>query len=65
MKNKLIKFLLAMGVPFSAMVSGGGGCCNGICSSCSFACTPGVFTLLILAGSYFYGKVKVKAMKHE
>lgn len=64
MKNKLIKFLSAMGVPFSATLSGGGGC-NGICGSCSFACAPGVFTLLILAVSYFYGKVKVKAMRHE
>lgn len=64
MKSKLVKFLLAMGVPASAMLSGGGGC-NGICGGCSFACTPGVFTLLILAGSYFYGKVKVKAMRHE
>lgn len=64
MKNKLINFLLAMGIPFSAMLSRGGGC-NGICGSCSFACTPGIFALLLLAGKYFYYKGKAKVIEHE
>jgi len=64
MKNKFISFLLAMGIPFSAIFSRGTGC-NGICGSCSFTCTPGIFVLLLLVCKYFYGKGKSKVIRHE
>lgn len=64
MKNKFINFLLAVGVPFSAVFSRGTGC-SGICGSCSFVCTPGIFALLLLGCKYFYCKGKAKVIGHE
>lgn len=40
MKNKIITFLLAMGMPVSALYVQSGGC-TGVCGSCGFHCTPG------------------------
>ncbi|MGM9529112.1 MAG: hypothetical protein ACI3XH_03855 [Phascolarctobacterium sp.] len=64
MKNKLITFLLAMGMPISALYVQGPGC-TGVCGSCGFNCTPGVFTLLLLAGKVCYQRVKEQVMQHE
>ena len=43
MKNKIITFLLAMGMPVSALYMQGPGC-TGVCGSCGFNCN--CFTLL-------------------
>ena len=51
MKNKIISFLVAMGIPISSISSAGGGC-NGICGNCQFSCTPGVLALLLLGGKF-------------
>ena len=64
MKNKLITFLLAMVMPLSALYVQGGGC-TGVCGSCGFNCTPGVFTLLLLCGKYCYQRMKGQVMQHE
>ena len=56
MKNKIISFLVAMGIPISSLSSAGGGC-NGICGSCQFGCTPGVLALLLLGGKFIYKKL--------
>jgi hypothetical protein len=56
MKNKIISFLVAMGIPISSISSAGGGC-NGICGSCQFSCTPGVLALLLLGSKFIYKKL--------
>ena len=53
MKNKIISFLVAMGIPISSISSAGGGC-NGICGSCQFSCTSGVLALLLLGGKFLF-----------
>lgn len=64
MKNRVLTFLLSMGIPVSAFSAQGGGC-TGICGSCHLSCTPGVFALLLLGGKYFYGRLKGGVLKHE
>mgnify|MGYP003404373072 FL=1 len=59
MKNKIIRFLVAMGITISSISSAGGGC-NGICGSCQFSCTPGVLALLLLGGKFLYKKMMHK-----
>ena len=56
MKNKLINFIAAMGIPISGITTHGAGC-TGICGSCSLNCAPGIvfwqarqFTNVIMAG---------------
>jgi hypothetical protein len=56
MKNKIISFLVAMGIPISSISSAGGGC-NVICGSCQFSCTPGVLALLLLGSKFIYKKL--------
>ena len=56
MKNKIISFFVAMGIPISSISSAGGGC-NGICGSCQFSCTPGVLALLLLGSKFIYKKL--------
>ena len=56
MKNKIISFLVAMGIPISSIISAGGGC-NGICGNCQFSCTPGVLALLLLGSKFIYKKL--------
>ena len=63
MKNKIITFLLAMGMPVSALYMQGAGC-TGICGSCGFNCTPCIFTLLLLAGKVCYQRMKEQVMQH-
>lgn len=63
MKNKIISFLLAMGIPVSAISTQGAGC-TGICGSCNLGCTPGVVALLLLAGKVFYKNLKGRVMQH-
>lgn len=53
MKNKLINFIAAMGIPVSGITTQGAGC-TGICGSCSLNCAPGIVALLLLAGKVFY-----------
>ena len=64
MKNKLISFLIAMGIPVSTLSLQGGGC-TGLCGSCSFNCTPGILALLLLAAKYCYQRMKGRVMQHE
>ena len=63
MKKKIITFLLAMGMPVSALYMQGPGC-TGVCGSCGFNCTPGIFTLLLLAGKVCYQRMKEQVMQH-
>ena len=56
MKNKIISFLVASGIPISSISSAGGGC-NGICGSCQFSCTPGVLALLLIGSKFIYKKL--------
>lgn len=58
MKNKIITFLLSMGMPLATIYGSYG--CNGSCGSCTFNCTPGLFLLIILAGKVLYKKAKVR-----
>ena len=60
MKNKIITFLLAMGMPVSALYMQGAGYTGG----CGFNCTPGIFTLLLLAGKVCYQRMKEQVMQH-
>ena len=53
MKNKLINFIAAMGIPVSGITAQGAGC-TGICGSCSLNCAPGIVALLLLAGRAIY-----------
>ena len=53
MKNKLINFIAAMGIPVSGITTQGAGC-TGICGSCSLNCAPGIVALLLLAGKAIY-----------
>lgn len=53
MKNKLINFIAAMGIPISGITTQGAGC-TGICGSCSLNCAPGIVALLLLAGKAIY-----------
>ena len=64
MKNKLISFLIAMGIPVSTLSLQGAGC-TGLCGSCSFNCTPGILALLLLAGKYCYQRMKGRVVQHE
>lgn len=64
MKNKLITFLIAMGIPVTSLSVQGPGC-TGICGSCSFNCTPGVLALLFLTAKYCYQRMKGQVMQHE
>ena len=64
MKNKIISFLIAMGIPVSTLSLQGGGC-TGLCGSCGFNCTPGILALLLLAGKYCYQRMKGRVVQHE
>ena len=64
MKNKLITFLIAMGIPVTTLSMQGSGC-TGLCGSCSFNCTPGIFALLLLAGKYCWQRLKGRVLQHE
>ena len=46
-RNKLITFIAAMGIPISSVTSSAGGC-TGVCGNCRLSCVPGVVALLIL-----------------
>lgn len=59
MKNKIISFLVAMGIPVSSISSAGGGC-TGICGSCQFSCTPGILALLLLGSKFLCKKLFCK-----
>ena len=59
MKNKIISFLVAMGIPISSISTASGGC-TGICGSCQFSCTPGVLALFLLVGKFLYKKMMHK-----
>ena len=63
MKIKLMNFLVAMGIPVSAISAQDTGC-TGICGSCSLSCAPGVIALFILAVKVLYKKAKGKVLVH-
>ena len=56
MKNKIISFLIAMGIPVSSISTASGGC-TGICGSCQLSCTPGILALLLLGSKFLYKKL--------
>lgn len=64
MKNKLLNFLVAMGIPVSAIGTQSSGC-TGICGSCSYNCTPGLFALLLLVAKAVYKNLSNRVMQHE
>ena len=64
MKNKLINFIAAMGIPVSGITTQGAGC-TGICGSCSLNCAPGIVALLLLAGKAIYKRYHGEVMQHE
>lgn len=64
MKTKLMNFVVAMGIPVSAISTQGAGC-TGICGSCNLSCTPGVIALVILAAKVVYKKTKGRVLAHE
>lgn len=59
MKNKIISFLVAMGIPVSSISSAGSGC-TGVCGSCQYSCTPGILALLLLGTRFLYKKLARK-----
>ena len=59
MKNKIISFFVAMGIPISSISTASGGC-TGLCGSCQLSCTPGVLALLLLGGKFLYKKIMHK-----
>lgn len=63
MKHKIISFFLAMGIPFSTFTSASGGC-TGICGSCQFSCTPGIFTCVVLGVNYLSKQYLEGGAKH-
>ncbi len=65
MKDKLINFFVAMGIPFSSLSTVQGVGCTGTCGSCTFNCTPGIFAILLLVGKFCYSKMKGQVMAHE
>ena len=56
MRNKIISFLVAMGIPVSSISTASGGC-TGICGSCQLSCTPGILALLLLGSKFLYQKL--------
>ena len=63
MKNKLINFIAAMGIPISGITTHGAGC-TGICGSCSLNCAPGIVALLLLAGKAIYKRYHGGVVQH-
>ena len=59
MKNKIISFLIAMGIPVSSVSTASGGC-TGICGNCQLSCTPGILALLLLGSKFLYKKIVSK-----
>ena len=57
MKNKIIYFGIAMGLPMASF-SGNG--CTGSCGQCNLNCAPSVFMLIFLMGKLLYQKIYVR-----
>ena len=55
MKNKVITFCAAMGIPISSWGSISG--CTGICGSCQLSCLPGAAAVVILLVKIFSKKI--------
>lgn len=51
MRNKVITFCAAMGIPISSWGSTFG--CTGICGSCQLSCLPGAAAVVILSVKIF------------
>lgn len=64
MKEKLIDFCVALGVPASALTTQGAGC-SGVCGSCGYSCTPSVALVLLLLGKLLYRKACARVVQHE
>lgn len=58
MKNKVITFCAAMGIPISSWGSISG--CTGICGSCQLSCLPGAEAVVILLVKIFSKKIAGK-----
>lgn len=61
MKNRIITFLLSMGIPLSAVNNN----CNGICGNCQFTCYPSIILLCILLLKSFYKFISLKKVAHH
>ena len=64
MKNKLINFIAAMGIPVSGITTPGAGC-TGLCGRCCLHCAPGFVSLLLLAGKAIYKRYHSGVVQHE
>lgn len=60
MKNRIITFLLSMGIPLSAVNNN----CNGTCGSCQLTCYPSIFLICILLLKSFCKFIKQKKVVH-
>ncbi len=58
MKNKILTFLAAMGIPVSAWGSTSG--CTGTCGNCQLSCFPGILAVVILCCKVGYKKIAEK-----
>ena len=58
MRNKVITFCAAMGIPISSWGSTFG--CTGICGSCQLSCLPGAAAVVILSVKIFSKKIAEK-----
>lgn len=58
MKNKVITFLAAIGIPISALWNRGS--CTGACGSCQLGCLPVVLAVVILSFKIIRKKIKDK-----
>lgn len=54
MRNKVITFCAAMGIPISSWG------CTGICGSCQLSCLPGAAAVVILSVKIFSKKIAEK-----
>lgn len=58
MKNRIITFFAAMGIPVSTVTGAVG--CTGVCGSCQLSCVPGVLAVIILGIKVLHRKIAVK-----
>lgn len=58
MKNKLITFLISMGIPIFSINSINS--CTGFCNNCQLNCIPGIVLIIIISYKYVMKKVKQK-----
>ena len=55
MKSKIGNFFLGAGAPVASIGIVG---CTGACGTCQYACTPGVFMILIIVSKFCCKKLR-------